>query len=136
MRIPIAHCLAWPERLSTRSPRLDLATMANLTFEPPDEARFPALRLARAALREGGGAPAVLNAANEVAVAAFLDRRIGFLDIATVVETTLQTMGARGCQTLDEVFALDREARQVADDTARSRPSAGAAPPRLALGIG
>ena len=81
MRIPIAHTLAWPERMATPSPRLDLAAVSRLEFEAPDLVRFPALRLARDALRAGGGTPAILNAANEVAVEAFLQRRIGFLDI-------------------------------------------------------
>ncbi len=114
MRIPIAHCLAWPGRIPTRSPRLDLAALGSLTFEPPDPVRFPALRLARAALREGGGAPAILNAANEVAVDAFLARRIGFLDIAVVVEATLDHMGSRRADALPAVLELDREARLVA----------------------
>ena len=86
MRIPIAHALAWPQRLPTQSPRLDLVQVAKLEFHAPDEIRFPALRLAREALTAGAGAPAVLNAANEIAVAAFLDRKIGFLDIAGIVE--------------------------------------------------
>ena len=85
MRIPIAHTLAWPERMTTPSPRLDLASLARLDFVAPDTVRFPALRLAREALRAGGGAPAILNAANEMAVEAFLQRRIGFLDIAGTV---------------------------------------------------
>ena len=114
MRIPIAHCLAWPERLATTSPRLDLASWGSLTFEAPDPVRFPALRIARAALREGGGAPAVLNAANEVAVAAFLERRIGFLDIAVVVEATMDHVGSRPADTLASVIELDRETRDVA----------------------
>ncbi len=114
MRIPIAHCLAWPERLATTSPRLDLASWGSLTFEAPDPVRFPALRIARAALREGGGAPAVLNAANEVAVAAFLERRIGFLDIAVVVEATMDHVGSRPADTLATVIELDRETRDVA----------------------
>ena len=87
MRIPIAHTLAWPTRIATQAPRLDLAAAAKLEFLAPDEQRFPALRLAREALQAGHGAPAVLNAANEVAVAAFLERKIGFLDIAGIVES-------------------------------------------------
>ncbi|MDE8347784.1 MAG: 1-deoxy-D-xylulose-5-phosphate reductoisomerase, partial [Acidocella sp.] len=81
MRIPIAHALAWPARVATAAPRLDLAAIARLEFSRPDEQRFPALRLAREVLAAGAGAPAIFNAANEIAVAAFLDRRIGFLDI-------------------------------------------------------
>jgi 1-deoxy-D-xylulose-5-phosphate reductoisomerase len=114
MRIPIAHTLAWPERIQTHSPRLDLAAAARLDFSPPDETRFPALRIACAALREGGGAPTILNAANEIAVAAFLDRRIGFLDIAAVVEATLDSMGPRAAATLQAVVSLDEEARRIA----------------------
>ncbi len=85
MKVPIAHCLAWPERLSTRTRRLDLAEIGALTFEKPDLLRFPALRIAMEAMRAGGAMPTVLNAANEIAVAAFLDRRIGFNDIARYV---------------------------------------------------
>src|SRR5712672_1125749 len=97
MRIPIAHCLAWPdERLAGPAPRLDLARAATLTFEEPDLARFPALRLARSALEAGGGAPTVLNAANEVAVEEFLGRRLGFTGIAALVEATLEAAVAGG----------------------------------------
>ncbi len=116
MRIPIAHTLAWPDRLGTRSPRLDLAAVGRLEFLPPDETRFPALRLARDALRAGGGAPTILNAANEIAVAAFLDRRIGFLEIATVVERTLERLGSCDAATLEAVVALDARARRVAEE--------------------
>ncbi len=116
MRIPIAHCLAWPERIATGSPRLDLARIGTLEFELPDEARFPALRLARAALRAGGGAPAILNAANEVAVAAFLQRRIGFGAIARLVEAVLERLGAPAADTLSLVVAIDAEARALAED--------------------
>ncbi len=115
MRIPIAHTLAWPERMSTQSPRLDLASLARLDFMPPDTERFPALRLAREALREGGGAPAILNAANEIAVEAFMQRRIGFLDIAATVAEVLDTMGAHSADTLDEVIAVDAAARRTAE---------------------
>jgi 1-deoxy-D-xylulose-5-phosphate reductoisomerase len=121
MRIPIAHALAWPERLATSSPRLDLAAIARLDFFPPDPQRFPALALARAALRAGGGAPAILNAANEVAVAAFLDRRLGFLEIAATVDRVLQRLGAPALPDLDAVFALDAEARRAASAEARAR---------------
>jgi len=114
MRIPIAHALAWPARLATNSPRLDLAQIARLEFFPPDAHRFPALRLAREALRAGGGSPTILNAANEIAVAAFLARRIGFLDIAVLVESVLDRLGARRADNLDEVVALDEEARECA----------------------
>jgi 1-deoxy-D-xylulose-5-phosphate reductoisomerase len=124
MRIPIAHALAWPARIGTTSPRLDLAAVAQLDFEAPDPVRFPALRLARAALRAGGGAPAILSAANEVAVAAFLGRRIGFLDIAAVVEAVLERMGAPAADTLEAVVALDQAARQQAAERIASARAA------------
>ncbi len=114
MRVPIAHALAWPARIGTQAPRLDLVAAAKLEFFAPDEARFPALRLAREALRAGHGAPTVLNAANEVAVAAFLDRRIGFLDIARIVETVMGQLGAPAVDDLAAVLALDTEARRAA----------------------
>jgi 1-deoxy-D-xylulose-5-phosphate reductoisomerase len=114
MRTPIANALGWPNRIPAPSPRLDLAKLAQLTFEAPDYVRFPSLRLARAALEAGGGAPTVLNAANEVAVAAFLDERIGFLDIAATVERSLERLPNRRIAGLDDVYALDREARAVA----------------------
>lgn len=96
MRTPIACALAWPERMSWPAPKLDLAGIGQLTFEQPDFSRFPALKLARDALKAGGSAPAVMNAANEAAVAAFLDRRIGFLDIAGTVEETLDRLSGEG----------------------------------------
>jgi 1-deoxy-D-xylulose-5-phosphate reductoisomerase len=114
MRVPIAHTLAWPERMVTNVERLDLLAVARLDFEAPDELRFPALRLARAALREGGGAPVVLNAANEVAVGAFLAGRIHFADIAASVERTLESMSEPLPATISEVIALDQRARAVA----------------------
>ncbi len=115
MRIPIAHTLAWPQRLTTQAPRLDLAAAAKLEFFPPDELRFPALRLARQALLAGAGAPAVLNAANEAAVAAFLARRIGFLDIAAIVEDVLDQLGAPEVPDLAAVLALDQAARTATE---------------------
>lgn len=121
MRIPIAHALAWPQRLATQAPRLDLVQVAKLTFFPPDEVRFPALRLAREALQAGAGAPAVLNAANEVAVAAFLEHKIGFLDIARIVEAVMQRLGAPAVPDLDTVLALDATARQAASALAASK---------------
>jgi 1-deoxy-D-xylulose-5-phosphate reductoisomerase len=121
MRIPIAHALGWPERLATTAKRLDLVALAGLNFEPPDELRFPALRLARQALAAGGGAPAILNAANEVAVAAFLDRRIGFLDIVGTVEAVLDRLGARRADDLDSIIAVDAEARAAARVTLGAR---------------
>ena len=116
MRIPIAHALAWPGRLATASPRLDLAAIGRLEFMAPDTVRFPALRLARDALRAGGGAPTILNAANEVAVEAFLGRRIGFLAIAGIVESVLDRMGAPPAGSLEEVMDLDRAGRQFASE--------------------
>ena len=114
MRVPIAHTLAWPARLATQAPRLDLAAVGRLEFEPPDMARFPALRLAREALLAGGGASTILSAANEIAVEAFLARRIGFLEIATLVDRVLQEMGAPPAETLEQVLALDAQARTAA----------------------
>jgi len=120
MRTPIAYALSWPRRMSTPTPRLDLVKLASLTFEAPDLKRFPAFALAKAALREGGVAPTVLNAANEIAVEAFLDRRIGFMDIARIVEKTLHR--SAHCLTglpasdLEEVLAIDTEARELARD--------------------
>ena len=121
MRIPIAHTLAWPQRIATAAPRLDLAAVMNLEFSAPDEVRFPALRLARAALEAGAGAPAVLNAANEIAVAAFLDRKIGFLDIAGIVEQVLQQLGGPPVPDLAAVLALDAAARAAANGLATAK---------------
>ncbi|MFT8430961.1 1-deoxy-D-xylulose-5-phosphate reductoisomerase [Acetobacter orientalis] len=114
MRIPIAHTLAWPKRMATTSPRLDLAAFATLEFSAPDEVRFPALRLARQVLRSGGAAPAILSAANEIAVEAFLHEQIGFLDIARVVEKVMTKLGAPPADTLDAVLHWDAEARREA----------------------
>ena len=122
MRTPIAYALAWPRRIATPCQRLDLATVATLTFEQPDPQRFPALRLARAALRDGGSAPTTLNAANEVAVAAFLERRIGFLDIAGVVEAVLAQAEHRRLATLEDVEAADAAARRLALQEVARRP--------------
>jgi len=116
MRTPIAYALAWPARMETPAERLDLAKVGQLTFEPPDAKRFPALRLARAALETGGGAPTVLSAANEAAVAAFLAGRIGFLDIAGVVEEALGQLHGRPIRSLEDIETLDREARRVAGE--------------------
>lgn len=120
MRTPIAYALSWPRRMATPTPRLDLVQIGSLTFEAPDYERFPALRLAMAALTEGGAAPTVLNAANEVAVEAFLARRIGFMDIARTVARTLEAAAARtgtsSVDSLDCVLAIDAEARQLARD--------------------
>jgi 1-deoxy-D-xylulose-5-phosphate reductoisomerase len=119
MRSPIALALAWPRRMPSPTPPLDLAKLGTLTFEAPDEVRFPALRVAWAALRRGGGATAVLNAANESAVEAFLAGRIGIPQIAQVVEQTINHLDAKSGGlnapgTLADVLAMDGEARRVA----------------------
>jgi 1-deoxy-D-xylulose-5-phosphate reductoisomerase len=120
MHTPIAHTLAWPRRMAVSLPKLDLAAAGPLSFERPDAARFPALGLARAALRAGGTAPAVLNAANEVAVRLFLDGRIGFLSIAALIEAVLGRVAATAAEDLETVLAADAEARQVAEEETRS----------------
>jgi 1-deoxy-D-xylulose-5-phosphate reductoisomerase len=111
MRVPIAYALAWPERMETATPRLDLATVGRLDFEEPDLNRFPALRLAREALEAGGAAPGVLNAANEIAVASFLEGRIAFGDIGGLVEDALASSRCAPPATLDDVIATDKETR-------------------------
>jgi 1-deoxy-D-xylulose-5-phosphate reductoisomerase len=120
MRVPIANCLAWPQRIDWPAPRLDLARLGALSFEPPDLERFPALGLARKALKIGGGAPTVLNAANEVAVAEFLDRRINFAGIAAAVEATLEAAASRELlrepASIDDALAVDHDARLIARD--------------------
>jgi 1-deoxy-D-xylulose-5-phosphate reductoisomerase len=120
MRIPIAHCLAWPERMETPAKRLDLAAIARLDFEPPDPVRFPALALARGAMETGGATPAILNAANEVAVAAFLDRRIAFGAIAAIVERVLARYVPPAPSNVSDVLAIDAEARRLAMDMMES----------------
>lgn len=114
MRIPIAHALAWPERIETPCMPLDLVTIGRLDFEAPDEERFPATRLAREAAEAGGACPAILNAANEVAVEAFLRERINFLDIAMIVAETLGRYSPAQPQGIEDIFTADREARRVA----------------------
>jgi 1-deoxy-D-xylulose-5-phosphate reductoisomerase len=120
MRVPIAHALAWPERMATPCQPLDLATIGRLDFEAPDLVRFPAIRLARAAIEAGGARPAILNAANEVAVAAFLEGRIGFLEIAMIVEETLTRYSPASPASIEEIWAIDREARGHAVSRAES----------------
>jgi 1-deoxy-D-xylulose-5-phosphate reductoisomerase len=115
MRTPIAHTLAWPDRMETPVAPLDLAAIGRLDFAAPDPERFPALRLARQALEAGGARPAILNAANEVAVAAFLARRIAFLDIAAIVEETIARYDPPAPQRIEDVIAIDRAARSHAD---------------------
>ena len=119
MRIPIAYALAWPERIETPCQRLNLVEIANLSFEAPDTDRFPALALAREALIAGGAKPAILNAANEIAVAAFLDRRVSFLDIATIVRETMDSLDPPPPTDLDGVFEVDKAARGAAARIAR-----------------
>jgi 1-deoxy-D-xylulose-5-phosphate reductoisomerase len=114
MRTPIAHTLAWPGRMAAPTAPLDLAALGRLTFAAPDPQRFPALRLARNALQQGGGCPTILNAANEVAVQAFLDKEIGYLDIARLVERTLESFDDTGLSTFDDVHNFDKEAREIA----------------------
>jgi 1-deoxy-D-xylulose-5-phosphate reductoisomerase len=118
MRTPIAYSLAWPRRMAAPTRRLDLAALGGLTFEAPDEGRFPALRLARQALASGGAATAVLNAANEIAVEAFLEGELGFMGVPALVERALDRaesdIGFREPQTLDDVLAIDGAARELA----------------------
>ena len=118
MRMPIAHCLAWPARSKVAGPKLDLARVGKLTFERPDVDRFPSLKLARTALEAGGWATNILNAANEVAVAAYLAGTIGFLQIARVVEETVERAAVQGFghapATIKDALALDKEGRRIA----------------------
>jgi 1-deoxy-D-xylulose-5-phosphate reductoisomerase len=116
MRTPIAYCLAWPDRMTTPMAPLDLVAIGRLDFEAPDPVRFPALTLARQALEAGGARPAILNAANEIAVAAFLARRIGFLEIAAIVADTLDRYDPPAPDTLDDVLMVDAEARRLAGE--------------------
>lgn len=124
MRTPIAHALAWPRRMTSPSPRLDLAALGTLTFQSPDMARFPCLGLAQSCLRQGGGAPTILNAANEIAVERFLRHELGFLDIPRAVEATLETVMAKGGiavpRELEDVLMLDRHARARAAEVCAS----------------
>ncbi|KPF75524.1 1-deoxy-D-xylulose 5-phosphate reductoisomerase [Blastomonas sp. AAP25] len=114
MKIPIASALAWPQRIATQCAPLDLATIGQLTFESLDDERFPGPGICRAAIAAGGGAPAILNAANEIAVAAFLAGRIGFLDIAAIVSQVLAGYTPPAPQCLQDVLAIDSEARTIA----------------------
>ncbi|HKJ61188.1 MAG TPA: 1-deoxy-D-xylulose-5-phosphate reductoisomerase [Hyphomicrobiales bacterium] len=119
MRSPIAYSLAWPERMPAPVKRLDLAALGKLTFEEPDEKRFPAIRVAREAMEAGGTAPTVLNAANEIAVERFLAGQIGFMTIPKVVEATIEAsiseIGIARASTLDEVLETDLAARRLAE---------------------
>ena len=114
MRTPIAFALAWPERMAAPSPKLSLEDIQTLTFEAPDPVRFPALRLAREALQAGQSAPTVLNAANEIAVEGFLSKKVGYLDIARIVEATLEHLDNKPISTLDDVAEVDSAARAYA----------------------
>jgi len=121
MRIPISHCLAWPDRIDWPAPRLDLAKLGSLTFEEPDLDRFPALGLAWQAMRTGSGATTVLNAANEIAVESFVDGKIGFTGIPALVEATLEAASRRGIMrepgSIAEAIALDGDSRCLAKDS-------------------
>jgi 1-deoxy-D-xylulose-5-phosphate reductoisomerase len=120
MRTPIANVLAWPERIEAGVDRLQLAQMNDLSFREPDLNRFPCLALAFEAMRRGDSAPAVLNAANEVAVEYFLEKRIGFDRIRDIVGTVLQRTAIRPLTCLEDVMAADREARETATNYAQS----------------
>ena len=125
MRTPIASTLAWPDRMESPSAKLDFATVTTLNFEAPDPGRFPALRLARDSVQKGGAFPALLNAANEICVAAFLDRRLAFRDIAGVTEKVLDEAARENWPaqllTLDEVERADTTGRRLAGDIASQR---------------
>jgi len=129
MRTPIAHALAWPDRIESGVKSLNLLEVARLDFSPPDMERFPCLRLAYEAARGGGTMPAILNAANEVAVQAFLDRRIGFTDIPRVIEHTLSSLPASRDVQLDAVLSSDLRARDVASSFIAARE------PRVGQGV-
>ncbi len=131
MRTPIAVALAWPDRMPVSAPMLDLAAIGQLTFEPADPVRFPALAFARRALQMGGDAPTILNAANEVAVAGFLAGRIGFLDIERVVEGALDTLPQAVPNTIDDIVAIDNEARRFAENFIQTRLVRRSASPAL-----
>jgi 1-deoxy-D-xylulose-5-phosphate reductoisomerase len=114
MRIPIAYAMAWPERIATPAARLDLAAIGRLEFEAPDLVRFPCLALAWEAMRAGGSAPCILNAANEIAVAAFIAGQVAFLDIDAIVAATLARVASGPVGSLGEVIETDRRARAEA----------------------
>ena len=118
MRIPIAYTLAWPARMETPCDRLDLVRIGSLDFEAPDLERFPALGLARNALRDGGAKPAILNAANEIGVASFLESRMGFLNIASLVGDVLAAYAPGAPSSIDEVLEIDGQARRTAAEFA------------------
>jgi len=124
MRTPIAQALAWPERFASGVPSLNLAQIGQLAFEPPDHARFPSLGLARTAARVGGTAPAVLNAANEVAVQAFLQGRLNFTGIAAVIDRVLQRLDSSPVKALGDVLDADGAARRLAMASIERGPGA------------
>ncbi len=121
MRVPIAHALGWPERMASGAERLDLFSVARLDFEPPDLERFPCLAYAYEAVRSGGTTPAILNAANEVAVAAFLEGRAGFLDIPRIIAATLEAVPGRTANSLSVILDDDRRAREYAQNRLQNR---------------
>jgi 1-deoxy-D-xylulose-5-phosphate reductoisomerase len=121
MRVPIAHALGFPERIASGATPLDLTTMNSLSFEKPDERRFPCLGLAYSALKKGGTAPAVLNAANEIAVAAFLEGRLPFTGIARVIADTLEAVPSGEADGLATVIAADAQARRHANSVVMPR---------------
>jgi 1-deoxy-D-xylulose-5-phosphate reductoisomerase len=124
MRVPISYALHYPDRMDVPVAPLDLVQLGQLTFEPPDEETFSCLRLAREAARAGGTAPCTLNAANEVAVHAFLRHRIAFLDIAEVIEQTLAALPAQRIHSFDALVAADQQARDVAGELVSARAAA------------
>lgn len=121
MRTPIAHALAWPERIESGVEKLDFFSISKLEFEQPDYERFPCLRLAEESIRKGGTAPAILNAANEVAVASFLDNELKFTDIAYIVEQTLSNLTSRPADSLTEILEDDLSARKEAEQLIKLR---------------
>ncbi len=123
MRTPIAHALAWPKRIASGVEMLDFFSMQQLEFEQPDYERFPCLRLAEEAIRKGGTAPAILNAANEVAVASFLDEELAFTAIPRVIEQTMNSLESHAATTLDDILADDMAARETAEQIINSRVS-------------
>lgn len=116
MRVPLAFALGWPQRLSIPKTPLNLVALGKLTFEQPDTQKFPALRLARAALTEGKSAPTILNAANEVAVESFIQQKINFLDIAAIVEETLHKIPTQHLTSLEDIILVDSNARRIASE--------------------
>ncbi len=116
MRVPISYALGWPDYMPTTTARLDLTDIGKLTFEKPDREKFPALNLAKSALKTGGNAPCILNAANEIAVENFLSKKISFLQIINVVEQTLLKMRSEKLESLQHVFETDKQARMIAAD--------------------